>query len=348
MVEDHEINREVTEGILRKAGIHPEHATNGHLALTMVRESPQPYDAVLMDLQMPVMDGYETTRRLRKHHDARTLPIIAMTAHALTSEKERCLALGMNHYLTKPVDVQALYRCLLDWIGKPDPVSADTTTTVDDGSPTEGRILTLPATVPGIDLTQALERLVGDRALLIKLATLFQRNHAHKVDTIKTLLDHGEFKAAARLIHGLKGVAGNMGAIALHRAATELEHRLKKGDRPDWKPLWSPFQQRFDTLLEGCALLTTIDTGTIPRPPNDRAEPLVTGVDTVIDLLRQGDFQARERFQALKKGLNEANIDSDRLQGVQQLLEELDFEGAINGMEAIRQQLPADENGVYG
>ena len=175
LVEDNEINRQVAREILNRAGAKVIAARHGLEAIEILMDEEEPFDAVLMDLQMPEMDGYEATWAIRRDLGNRKLPIIAMTAHAMKSERQKCLDAGMNDHIPKPVEPQRLLAVLARWIGERtgQPHPAPVVQEPDTGPPAG-----LPDTVPGIDVAEALKRLLGNRELLVSLLVDFSERYA--------------------------------------------------------------------------------------------------------------------------------------------------------------------------
>lgn len=222
LVEDNDINREIAIELLTSAGFDVDCAVNGAIACDKVAEHGTSYDAVLMDVQMPVLDGINATRKIRRHHAAADLPIIAMTAHAYPEERQRCLDAGMNDHLAKPVDPNLLLQTLRNWIPLPRP----------HGS-------ALPDRLPPFDLPVALARLDGKVALLRKLITDFGQRYAESHQELSNLIMEGRFDDARRLAHNLKGLGGTLAVDRLPQAAAAIEDRLTTDP-----------QDNFDTLLE--------------------------------------------------------------------------------------------------
>jgi two-component system sensor histidine kinase/response regulator len=219
LAEDNDINQQIAVELLQDAGIRVTVSANGQEALDrLLAAGPAAYDAVLMDVQMPVMDGFEATRRLRATAGFGTLPVIAMTAHALAEERERCLAAGMVDHVAKPIDPQSLYETLSRWLGRtraaelPAPASA----------PCEAE---LPA-IDGFDTSAGLRRVAGNRALYLRVLRQFMQQEADVVARLAAALKGHDFVAAERIAHSLKGVAGNIGFTALHADAATLEKAI--------------------------------------------------------------------------------------------------------------------------
>ncbi|MBK8972245.1 MAG: response regulator [Hahellaceae bacterium] len=250
LVEDTLFNQEIATEFLNQVGIKVTLAENGQLALEALEK--RRFDAVLMDVQMPVMDGFEATRRIRSIPAFRQLPVIAMTANAMKGDKNRCLQAGMNDYISKPVSQDLLYQTLLRWIGHQ----------VEEGELT-GKVLS-PATPPLItespeapitpkedsvpqdiqpqgsdadppmDLKKALEQMGGSEALLNKMLNRFLQEQAQAVEKIMEAHDQGDNTTAHRLAHTLKGIAGSLSAQALREKAAALEDALESGAVPTY------------------------------------------------------------------------------------------------------------------
>ncbi|UTW51026.1 PAS-domain containing protein [bacterium SCSIO 12827] len=231
VVEDNEINQQVAQEILGHAGVVAEIAGNGQVAVEMV--SATPYDAVLMDLQMPVMDGYKATRIIRAEPRHKDLPIIAMTAHAMSSERDKCLATGMNDHLTKPIDPNRLYTVLASWNARPAPAPKPATPpeagadipAVEPTPPPDA----LPDVIQGINLSEARTMVRGNDAILRRLLGAFHEKYMDIADEIATLLADGDLETAARTAHTLKGVSGNIRAERVYQASRALEDQLRSG-----------------------------------------------------------------------------------------------------------------------
>jgi CheY-like chemotaxis protein len=186
---------------------------NGREAVEQVAE--QPFDVILMDLQMPVLDGLDATRQIRKMVDKHDVPIIALTASAMPGDKERCLGVGMNGYVTKPVSKLDLYNNLLQWVKNANG---------ERRAPLEVKP---PALMGVLDLEDALRRLEQDREALQILFKLFLSEHKDDLWEIRSALRRQQPEVACRLLHTLKGVSANISASRLQLLAGELEWRLR-------------------------------------------------------------------------------------------------------------------------
>ncbi len=224
LVEDNEINQELATDFLVGAGLVVEVAENGRIALDKVASAP--YDLVLMDMQMPEMDGLTATREIRKDKRFKELPIVAMTANAMASDREQCLLVGMNDHLAKPIVPNQLYAMLGKWI-KPEYTKTKPTVDVLTESTTTSTCLL--EDIPGLDVAIGMNQVMGKRDFYHRILRKFVARHADAVEHIKSSLDRHEFQEAHRTAHTLKGVCGTIGATDLQEQAAKLEKALKDG-----------------------------------------------------------------------------------------------------------------------
>ncbi|MDQ6993507.1 MAG: response regulator [Mariprofundus sp.] len=228
LVEDNEINQVVATETLKRIGFQVVIANHGVEAITLIQQ--QQFDVVLMDIHMPVMDGFEATRQIRLLPQGKKIPIIALSAAAMQEDIKLALEAGMNAHLAKPVDAPALISILEKYI-----TLGDRNALKPMETPDKMAVATLPDALPGFELAKAIERLGGDQALLVKLLNHFADEHQSTQQELHQLLANHQHKEAAQLLHGLSGAAINLGAKQLADAAKELEHELKRGVLdPQW------------------------------------------------------------------------------------------------------------------
>ena len=180
LVDDNEINQLVGQKILESAGLVVDIADNGRVAVEKFTDAVEPYVAILMDLQMPEMDGFEATRFIREQYKNNSIPIIAMTAHTMEEERQRCLDAGMNEHVAKPIDPEHLFSVLLSCIREQPGSGANQTSTVAIPQQQEP----MPDNLPGFDLTEGLNRVAGNTELYKKLLLSFYRGNKEKTYTI--------------------------------------------------------------------------------------------------------------------------------------------------------------------
>jgi two-component system sensor histidine kinase/response regulator len=235
LTEDNEINQQIAVELLEGTGATVKVANNGREAVEILSNAPQPppFDVVLMDLQMPEMDGYQATAKLRSDARFATLPIIAMTAHATIEERQRCLASGMNDHISKPIDPDNLFETVGRFY-KPAQAAATGSETPGGLRKTADPLLPsmeLPA-MSGLDATDGLSRVAGNRKLYVKLLRQFVEQQGPALGQVADALSKNDTVLAERIAHTLKGVAGNIGARQVHAAAGILEKALHDHGAP--------------------------------------------------------------------------------------------------------------------
>jgi CheY-like chemotaxis protein len=253
LVEDNPINQQVATEILQQAGIYVNIAENGEIGVELAAKHA--YNAILMDIQMPVMDGYTATQKIRQMQgsnppEAPYAPIIAMTAHAVSGEREKCIAAGMDDYVSKPIDPDFLYSVLLKWIA---PAAAERSALTDSSEhlrpaapkPPAGQMVSMP----GIDMVSGLKRAGGNMKLYRTLLLDFHDRYIGAPDKIKGYLSGNAREDARALVHEVKGVAGNLSMIELHQAAKELEAALKPSGNSLPEGLVTDFSKAHDQVM---------------------------------------------------------------------------------------------------
>jgi CheY-like chemotaxis protein/HPt (histidine-containing phosphotransfer) domain-containing protein len=224
VVEDNEINQQVAREILENAGLRVSVADNGQTALEKLEHGL--FHAVLMDIQMPIMDGFAATDAIRKSPLHKSIPVIAMTAHAMTGDREKGLAAGMDDYVTKPVDPENLIQTLAKWIHIENRSEHDAIRRATRPQPH----VELPDTLDGIDMETGLIRMGENQQLFRNLLVKFRTDYAGVASELANLLKSENLEDARRLAHTIKSVAGNLGAEALAGAAGNLETAISLED----------------------------------------------------------------------------------------------------------------------
>jgi PAS domain S-box-containing protein len=237
LVEDNEINQQIAVTLLSDAGAMVETASNGRIAVEYLEaRGAQAFDCVLMDIQMPEMDGYEATQRIRAWPDFAELPIIAMTAHAMAEARERCYAVGMNDHLVKPIDPELLYAGIARIVTGREPRMDRRATHITRATvaPTLPPVAPLPAlaslTIPGVDVATALRRLGGRETLYLRTLSQFLARGAGSANDIADSLAAADRSSAVRHAHTAKGVLGYVGAEHAQTLAARLEQALANGE----------------------------------------------------------------------------------------------------------------------
>ncbi|TVT71828.1 MAG: PAS domain S-box protein [Denitromonas halophila] len=251
VAEDNLVNLLIAETLLAEQGVLVDTAGTGREAVDRVmRADAPPIDVVLMDVQMPEMDGLEATRQIRADARFAALPIIAMTAHAMADERAQCLAAGMNDHLAKPVDPPLLLATLARWAGRARAPDAAPAPTPERGFPD----------IAGLNVEAGLLRMMGKPALYARMLALFERQHGDCGTQLRSRVAEGDLIGAARLMHTLRGAAGSLGADALADQAAAIEAQAAQGRAPDAETL--------DALAQSvAALVTAIRATPLPGAP---------------------------------------------------------------------------------
>jgi two-component system, sensor histidine kinase and response regulator len=348
LTEDNEINQQIAVELLEGVGATVTVANNGKEAVDRLSQGPQPppFDIVLMDLQMPEMDGYQATAKLRGDPRFATLPIVAMTAHATIEERQRCLAAGMNDHLSKPIDPAILYEVVGKYFKAAAVFAAPATTQPEKPvePPPPPKTEELPS-VEGLDQKDGLGRVAGNRKLYLKLLRQFAEQQSSAVTQISAALVQGDKPLAERLAHTLKGVAGNIGARAVQAAAGTVEKLIREGGAA--AELDSAKKQLDDVL--GPLTSTLKSTLAAGAPVQSAATPAGPRVDPA---------QVRAAGEQLKKLISEFDpgavefIESNRpalqplfpgpeLEAFEKLVQGYAFSEAQTSLEAALQKYPA-------
>ena len=324
VVDDSAMNRDVVERALHLEGATATLAADGQQAIQRLQAQPEAFDAVLMDVRMPVMDGLTATRLIRNELGLTDLPIIALTAGVLAEEQQAAREAGMNGFLAKPLDLEQLVAEVLQWVqprsevvslppphpSPPPPGGRELAAPPPHrgrglGGGAEGLPTDFPA-IPGIDRVRAAQILGGDRAFFLRLLAGFVTEFADVVEQTRRDLAQGAPETAAQRLHTLRGNAGNLGALDLMALAGRLENAIRRGETS---------LRQGETLEEplaalGCQLDALITASApwraaaVPPMPTPSAPPLdAEQLEALREALREYDLKALRRFEALKPAL---------------------------------------------
>ena len=300
LAEDNEINQQVAEEILSDVGFCLDTVENGLEALQAVQK--QNYDAVLMDIQMPVMDGFEATQQIRALGEAYSeLPIIAMTAHALSGDREKSLTAGMNEHVTKPFNPEVLFQVLSQWI-KPGEKPAKE----ENNSDNRPDIDSLPE-LPGINLAAGLQRIRGNWVAYKRILKGFRQKQSSTVDVIEEQLKQGLLEEAARLAHTLKGSSGNIGAEVLFQQATSMEAACRSNDKTEALAGIENLRAAQQEVMAGLSVLEkekTSSNETNPISQNIGPDALHVLLKQMEDYLETDLGEAQNCLQTLKESVD--------------------------------------------
>jgi signal transduction histidine kinase/HPt (histidine-containing phosphotransfer) domain-containing protein len=350
LVEDQPLNQELAATALQGAGAAVAVAANGVDAIEQLNRSDAGgFDLVLMDLQMPELDGYEATRRIRRQARFKDLPIIAMTANALSGERTRCRAAGMNDYIAKPIDLTRLFEVLRRWHrdgppGEPRPPPAQQPDAVAQ-QPTgaaAGTVGTASAAVAGrsaqgVDFAAGLRRAGGDRAAYARLLRAFLREHIGLPARLREALADGDSAAARHAAHAFAGVALNLGLQALGDAARGMEDALARQDAGAMADLAAleRLEAQAVPLLEAFCLHQDPATASAPAPgPTQDAADWAGLLQRLDTLLRDRNLRARQVIGELIGHATDPTL-RGQLEQVAEHIEQLDCEAARAALKAL-------------
>jgi signal transduction histidine kinase/CheY-like chemotaxis protein len=338
LVEDNAVNQELAVELLSSEGASVDVANNGVEALDKVQQTH--YDAVLMDCQMPLMDGFEATQRIRTDARFRELPIIAMTASVLTSDRERCIDAGMNDFVAKPIDVNELFSTLMRWLKRSaDGAAASTAKASQEDAPIR---------IPGVDVEKALKRVGGSIKLYKKLLSRFRETQIDVVHRIKEAIGRAETETAMREAHTLKGLAGSVGATGLAECARTVEDLLKTKET-------AGLDQALASLEKSLSDFVASLPESAPEAGNDRSpqttaqklvDPAALGValSDLAKLIARDDTRAAKAFEVISGDLRAAG-QGERSKQLQNLLARYDFESAAAVLKKVAQELGVGPQG---
>ena len=352
LVEDNELNQELATELLAMAGVRCVVAGNGQEALNVLAGDVA-FDGILMDCQMPVMDGYTATREIRDNPSWRHFPIIAMTANNMAGDRERTLAAGMNDHIPKPLNAEEMFRTLAQWIKPAGQVAQDLRETPPaaglgpgpelgpgPATPAQPASKLLPDRLPGIDLRAGLQTTEGNQPLYLKLLRRFHEGQRYFEQNFREALRAGEQDTATRHAHTLKGLAGTIGAKKLQEAARHLEAQsLTKGHPGELESSLRHVLEALGIVLDGLARL---NTGPEARtnPSGDLSGSLLRAqLEQLSQLLEEGDGEALTLLESLAESLSGEQRKS-LLGSLESLVAAFDFDAAAREVQAVLSRLP--------
>jgi len=316
VVEDNKINQELTTELLSSQGMSSEIAANGEEAVEKVRAGN--YDLVLMDCQMPVMDGYEATRLIREDGRFTALPIIALTANAMAGDRQRTLESGMNDHIAKPVDIAEMLVTMARWVEIEGDRTIGATTESTQGIESDD------IEIPGIDTTAGLARALGDASLYRRLLARYEEQLTDFDEAFRSPIDSGDSEEARRVVHTLNGVSGSLGAQAVHEAAMSVENAVvaESYDHEQLAPLTREISQVLPGLSSYLAEQTDEDV------EDTSGETLDDVIRQLTDYLEASSADAAEHLEQ-HEGLLKRSLNSMVFPRLQQAIQAYDFDTAI-------------------
>ena len=336
LVEDNEMNQQVATELLESAGAIVTVANHGGEAVKILTEGnqPPPFDVVFMDLQMPEMDGFTATKLLRRDPRFQKFPIIAMTAHALVEERQRCLDAGMNDHVSKPIDPDNLFSTLMRW-AKPRPKQA----VESQAAPINAADEVILPEIVGINLGDGLKRVAGNRRLYRDLLGQFAAKQGDAAARISAALKGGDQKLAERIAHTVKGVAGNIGITGVQSAAQKLEKAIR-GGHESVLALVDEFAALLGTQVLG--IEEALRRSVRAKPEEVRLSPFngeaASGaIARLRALLEASDGDAEEAFRSLQDVVA-GSVERTQLDALNASINDFDFEAALVKLDEIAER----------
>lgn len=337
LVEDKEVNQEVACGVLEGEGFEVTVASNGREALDIVKAQGDQFHLVLMDLQMPVMDGYTATREIRRLKGFDELPILAMTADAFSGVEDRTRKAGMNGYATKPIDPPSLFRELVRWI---EPLDSSVSTS-GPKSRFDETTMAFPS-LAGIDTKRGLARLQGNAALYHRVLDKFYRHQHSAVDRLERALELNDREEAHRILHSLKGVVGSISATTLFRRVSDLERALQTSTNRPHRALLASLREEFEMVMSG---LKSYHSSYVPPSRDDQGpehpfslKGLIAMLDTLEEQLQEYDTEAVTTMGDVL-AYTPSELATDSLEEMSAALEVYEFEEALACCKKFKQEL---------
>jgi signal transduction histidine kinase/DNA-binding response OmpR family regulator len=327
LVDDNEINREIGIEILEQAGLYVTTANDGEKAIEKIAKSE--FDCILMDIQMPIMDGYTATRIIRKDTQFNNLPIIAMTANAMEEDKKQATESGMNDHVAKPIDVKRLFDVLTKWINIPEERRIEKITDNTDEI-TESIII---PDLDGINTEIGLNRVGGNTKLYLKILNKFRISQADAIERIETAFDAGDNETSKREAHTLKGLAGNIGAEALQQAAQAVENQIKEGNKT--LAGLNVLSELLVKIIESLRILEEtkaieVETATV----NTDSEKVSNLLVKLKELLDDDDSDAGDVLEELLP-LFKGNEEEKQLKRIADLVDDYEFDNALIELDSL-------------
>ncbi|TAA45898.1 PAS domain S-box protein [Corallincola spongiicola] len=332
VVEDNEVNQELIEELLTQQQIKVSLANHGEHALELLNETS--FDGILMDCQMPVMDGYTTTTLIRQNPEWKNLPILALTANAMAGDREKAIKAGMNDHIPKPIDVQEMFTTMARWITPATPIQRQPETTETAGADAEA--MPIPE-ITGVNIQEGLAHTQGNHSLYLRLLSRFATSQAEMPTRYRDAWQQNNQEAAVREAHTLKGLAGSIGASQLAEQATLLETAALAGDVAE--ELAQEVESQLEPLIAALSALNSDSaeqtTGSAEAAPIDKelAEKIL---NQLAELVSNYDADAGD-YLAENKTVLQGNTLQPLINKLSNAIDEYEFETAQAVVEQMKQ-----------
>jgi len=328
LVEDNLTNQVVVQKLLKGTGLKVYVANNGQEAVFM--SLARRYDIILMDIQMPVMDGYQAVKVIRQKKSYKNIPIIAMTAHALIEDRKKSLDVGMSAHVSKPINPELFYKTLIHWLPTSETAPYLSINTIKDLWPLYD--------LPGIDTTVGLKKFLQDQELYQKVLLEFHKDHKNDAESIDYGLKNNDIGKAKNLAHTIKGAAGHLGAIKLYQATVQLEAGFNNAEILDES--LHEFQLALEEVMIGIANLEEKYSHPMANVKSEnelnKAE-IMTLIKEFSDKLNQASPQASELVPQLSLALGKEH--EEAIKDLQEMVDTFDFDEGLNILKQIKKSI---------
>jgi CheY-like chemotaxis protein len=336
LVEDNEINQELALEMLANVGVITTLAENGQEALDKAQE--QAFDGVLMDIQMPVMDGYSATKAIRKLEAGKQLPIIAMTANAMASDITKTHQSGMNDHISKPINVTEMFCTMAKWISPKVPATSITLDKNSDAEEQKKAEFELPKLI-GIDCNAGLAIAQGNKKLYRRLLIKFMQSEQNFTEQFHLAQQSNDPDAAMRVAHTLKGVAGNIGAKEVQKAAHALEQACKtETDKESLEILLGTVEAILAPILESLKEIQTVKKSSQTNDQEVNPEVLAPLFQKLLGLLMEDDADAIEVLEEIVAIIGDSPL-AGQLTELEKHIEQYAYDEAIELVKALSKKL---------
>ena len=328
LVEDNEMNQELALELLSKAGIRVTIAENGRKALDLLNNG-QIFDGVLMDCQMPVMDGYTATREIRKNSKFDTLPIVAMTANAMVGDKEKVIDCGMWDHISKPLNVSVMFNTMAKWIK---PSSPDESILINEDNQNRDIIV---KDLPGIDTSSGLSITMQNYELYYKLLIKFRDSQANFETTILSAIQNNDPQTAVRLAHTMKGLAGTIGAKTLQKVSQDLEKACEEkfADLPNLIELENTIKE-LNIVIDGLSNLEASRAQSSNVLEGSNAFSLQQSILDLKEFIEESDPKSLDLIDTIISNVADSDVKSQFFK-ISAALDEYDFDKALDFLNNI-------------
>ncbi|WP_163351731.1 response regulator [Desulfovibrio sp. JC010] len=328
VVEDNELNQQVARRMLEGLGLEVDVAGNGRKALDVLAE--EAYNLVLMDIQMPEMDGLTAARIIRSDDRYSNLPILAMTAHAMPGDREKSLEAGMDEHLTKPIDPDELKKALGKYLNMEEAAYVPDVGATEDEEPFALRL-------PGIDTARGLRNIGGNREGYLKVLLGFRESYADLAEELEELLSGERLEQALMKIHSLKGIAGNIGADRLYGFCRTLEGNLRGDAQDGYGDDLNALVSELDTVINGLEEIDSFETPQRREYVFDK-EKSFNLISKLYIMLAEGDAESGDVLNDLRVHFNLEKY-AEQLEELTRHIENFDFDDGLAVLELIADKL---------